>query len=769
MKKIIVLLTSIFLTVHLFGQAPNLINYQGIARNSSGAALADQNIKLRLSIRSGSANGNIVYQETRALKTNSFGMFVVAIGSNGASNIVGSIGSIDWGIDGSKFLQVELDAGGGNNFTDMGSTQLLSVPYALHAASAPPGGAAGGSLTGTFPNPGIANGAINTNHITDGAVTTSIIRDSSITAAKLAPGLIIGGGGGAPSGPAGGDLAGTYPDPTIALGAVTTTKLANGAVTSAKIAPGVIPTTLPPSGLATGDLTGSYPNPQIGFGVVTTAKIADGAVTTSRIRDSSITAAKLAPGLIIGGGAPSGPAGGDLGGTYPNPLVTKLRGTSISSTAPVSGQVLKFDGTQWAPGTDVSGSGGLTLPFSGSGNAASNIFSISNSGAGSAIEGINSASSADGYGVLGSISSVSPGENSAGVKGINSSAGTEGFGLWGSHLGLGAGVYGSSSNGIGIKGTSTGGYGVFAQADGETGISLFATSNNGIPAYVDISNSGSFFDAMFVNNSGFGSGVTAIASAGNGILGIANDVSSAGIIGIHNASGEAVVGRTFSNTAAGVVGRNDGTYAGVRGYNVVNDGTGVLAQANVDGAINGNALVAELQSGVGNTAVFKADGANVARIDHTGKGYFNGGTVAGGADVAEYFEVNGTKNNYEPGDVLIIDQNADRKVEKSSAPYSTLVAGVYATKPGLYLTEENAVQSKLDHMVPMGVIGVIPTKVCLEGGAIKRGDLLVTSSIPGVAMKADPDKVKVGQVLGKALQNYDAQGVGKINVLVSVK
>ena len=59
--------------------------------------------------------------------------------------------------------------------------------------------------------------------------------------------------------------------------------------------------------------------------------------------------------------------------------------------------------------------------------------------------------------------------------------------------------------------------------------------------------------------------------------------------------------------------------------------------------------------------------------------------------------------------------------------------------------------------------------MCLEGGAIKRGDLIVTSSIPGVAMKADPDKVRVGQVLGKALQDFNANGVGKINVLVSVK
>ncbi|MBO9659921.1 MAG: hypothetical protein J7527_13965, partial [Chitinophagaceae bacterium] len=75
----------------------------------------------------------------------------------------------------------------------------------------------------------------------------------------------------------------------------------------------------------------------------------------------------------------------------------------------------------------------------------------------------------------------------------------------------------------------------------------------------------------------------------------------------------------------------------------------------------------------------------------------------------------------------------------------------------------------LQQMVPMGVIGVIPTKVCLEGGEIKRGDLLVSSSLPGVAMKGDINKIKVGQVIGKALENFNAQGTGKIQVLVSVK
>jgi hypothetical protein len=137
--------------------------------------------------------------------------------------------------------------------------------------------------------------------------------------------------------------------------------------------------------------------------------------------------------------------------------------------------------------------------------------------------------------------------------------------------------------------------------------------------------------------------------------------------------------------------------------------------------------------------------------------------------VAEAFDVEGNRNNYEPGDVLIISRSSDRKVERSNTAYSTLVAGVYATKPGLLLTEKNATQDSIDEMVPMGVIGVIPVKVCLEGGNIKRGDMLVTSSITGVAMKADPDKVKVGQVLGKALEDYSAEGTGKIKVLVSIK
>src|SRR4029079_14556042 len=209
---------------------------------------------------------------------------------------------------------------------------------------------------------------------------------------------------------------------------------------------------------------------------------------------------------------------------------------------------------------------------------------------------------------------------------------------------------------------------------------------------------------------------------------------------------------------------------GVRGLNTSNNGIGVLAIANSNGSINGTAMVAEIEGAdPGNTAVFKANNTNVARIDNTGKGFFNGGTQMGGADIAEFFDVEGARTEYEPGDVLIISVSSDRKVQRSSSAYSSLVAGVYATKPGVLLTEKNAEQDSLEKMVPMGVVGVLPTKVCLEGGAIMRGDLLVTSSINGVAMKADIKKVQIGQVLGKALELYNQKGIGKINVLVSIK
>ena len=258
------------------------------------------------------------------------------------------------------------------------------------------------------------------------------------------------------------------------------------------------------------------------------------------------------------------------------------------------------------------------------------------------------------------------------------------------------------------------------------------------------------------NPSGNGPGVLALTEgSGNAITANAGGTGD-GIEESCEGSGNAVYG-VIPNFRTGRAGRfaNFNNANGNPVVHITTTGTGSTILANHTGPS-------------GNLAIFQSGGVNVARINKAGKGFFNDGTQNSGADLAEAFDVTEDVAEYEPGDVLSIAEDADRTVEKSSGAYSSLVLGVYATKPGVLLTEEG-VDSDLKGKVPMGVVGVIPTKVCLEGGAIKRGDLLVTSSQRGVAMKADLRKVKTGQVIGKALQNYSGAGNGKINVFVNIK
>jgi hypothetical protein len=123
-------IAAILLSCLLMAQAPQAFDFQGVARDASGNVMSSQGISLRISILAGTPGGDVAYQETHSVTTSPFGLFTIQVGNGTPTQ--STFPSIGWGSS-SHFIQVELDASGGNDFQDMGTTQLLSVPYALHA------------------------------------------------------------------------------------------------------------------------------------------------------------------------------------------------------------------------------------------------------------------------------------------------------------------------------------------------------------------------------------------------------------------------------------------------------------------------------------------------------------------------------------------------------------------------------------------------------------------------------------------------------------
>ncbi len=107
MKKILSLLAIMLGALAGYGQAPGILNYQGVARNSVGNVLVNKTINLRLTIRDGAAAGPTVYQESRIVTTNPFGLFNVQVGSPGAASVTGTIAGVNWAVS-AKFIQVEI-------------------------------------------------------------------------------------------------------------------------------------------------------------------------------------------------------------------------------------------------------------------------------------------------------------------------------------------------------------------------------------------------------------------------------------------------------------------------------------------------------------------------------------------------------------------------------------------------------------------------------------------------------------------------------------
>lgn len=131
MKKLYLLFTlSMLFSLNSFAQTPEKLSYQALVRDNSDMLLTSQNIGMQISVLQTSATGSAVYVETQNPTTNANGLVSIQIGNG--SVVSGDFTAIDWS-SGIYFIKTEIDINGGNNYTITGTSQLLSVPYALYA------------------------------------------------------------------------------------------------------------------------------------------------------------------------------------------------------------------------------------------------------------------------------------------------------------------------------------------------------------------------------------------------------------------------------------------------------------------------------------------------------------------------------------------------------------------------------------------------------------------------------------------------------------
>ena len=302
--------------------------------------------------------------------------------------------------------------------------------------------------------------------------------------------------------------------------------------------------------------------------------------------------------------------------------------------------------------------------------------------------------------------------------GLNLSGGATGLSASGSSRG----VYGTSSEGEGVEGDSTNGCGVLG----------FSSTNDGV----------------------YGWTYAPSGAEKSGVFGEAGGSGNAGVSGFNPSSGGfGVNGR--STDGYGVRGLSDRGYGG---YFISNNY--IALSANSGSSANPALRVRNSNSGVLIAAYGNDNNDREFYVSNSGEVYADGSFHSGGADFTEMLPA---VEGLEPGDVLVI--SPDGKLARSTRAHQPTVVGVYSTKPGFVGGDSE--DSDPFGKVPLSVVGVVPVKASAENGSIRPGDLLVASSTPAHAMKADSNP-PVGTVIGKALQGLN-QGRGVITMIVTLQ
>jgi len=339
----------------------------------------------------------------------------------------------------------------------------------------------------------------------------------------------------------------------------------------------------------------------------------------------------------------------------------------------------------------------------------------------------------------------------------------------------GVGVYGVSASSHGIYGTSTSSYAIAGRSTNSIGI--YGQGNNNAGVYGDSTGGTGVY-----GNSTSGNGVIGLSVSGNGVYGLSTNAS--GLLGKSTNSAGAYVESTNS-IALQAQSLSSANWTGW--FNSVNSPYVLYARAG--GAGEGWTTQIDRASEASITAggvlllqnyappstngyfIYATSDANnnwpgvdlEFAVRDDGRVSTDGAFVPNGADIAEWTPTKYAKD-LEPGDLVMVDGSSPDSLTKKSdgTPYSSKLMGIISTDPGFISGggEAESVHGEKDVMVTLA--GRVPTKVSLENGPIEPGDFLTSSSTPGVAMKA----TKSGLIVGKALESFNASGIGKIIVWV---